>query len=170
MERKPCIFRPRDFDVTIHRLWGRSWRGLREMGLLVLNSYASPPIFCSDMGHISWMGVGAASPAVIPGVVEWFLCNRMLQNFSDHRLIVSQMFHHPTKTTFLTTLDWTLVNWRTFSQHFLLSLNFPLLDHKLLELRDLYGAIDRSPTSFSRSPQMWFLAKELACSLWRDWH
>lgn len=63
---------------------------------MVLNSQASPPILYRDAGQTSWIDVSAASPAVIPSMVEWAVWEEV-KNFSDHLLIVTQLFHQSYK-------------------------------------------------------------------------
>ena len=61
---------------------------LCEGGSLVLNNQGSPPIFCSDTGHTTWIDVRAASPALIPRVVDWVV-HENVEILSDHRIIVT---------------------------------------------------------------------------------
>ena len=91
-------------DLFIHSLIHSREGGLERGGSLVLNSQASPPTFCSDAAHTSWIDMSAASPPMIANVVEWAAWEDV-EFFFDHRLIVTQLFHHPTKTTVHTTWD-----------------------------------------------------------------
>lgn len=44
---------------------------LSDGELLMLNRQNSPPTFCSDLGQETWIDVSAASPFLVPSIVDW---------------------------------------------------------------------------------------------------
>ena len=91
---------------------------LCEGGLWVVKSQESAPTYHSDMGHDSWIDVSAASAPVIPWIVDWAVCDSV-EVLSDHRLIVGQLLHRPTRYACRVVRDWEQVDWRIFNRQLL---------------------------------------------------
>ena len=114
---------------------------LSEGNLLVLNSQSSPPTFCSDSGHTSWIDVSAATPALIPSIVGWSVWDSV-EVFSDHKLIVTELFDQPRKAEVRLVRDWASVDWIRFGQHLLSALDRSILDRELLAPVELDASVE----------------------------
>ena len=87
---------------------------LCEGGLLVLNSQDSPPTFCSDLGHTTWIDASAASPALVQRVVDWAV-REDVEILLDHRMIVTQLVCQPRRPEVRVMRDWCWVEWDKFN-------------------------------------------------------
>ena len=122
---------------------------LCERGLLVLNDQDSPPTFCSDLGHSTWIDVSAASPALIPCAVDW-AAREDVEVLSDHRLIVTQLLAQSRKPDVHVMRDWCKVEWDKFNALLWRTLDRSLLDRHLSDGDDVEDAVTSMTDTIQR--------------------
>ena len=109
-------------------------------GLLVLNSQDSPPTFCSDLGHSTWIDVSAASPTLVPQVVDWAV-REDVEILSDHRMIVTQLVCQPRRPKVRVMHDWCRVEWDKLNALLWRTLGKGLLNRSLIDVESVEGAV-----------------------------